>query len=92
MRFPFAYIYKIEVSNITTRLFLLTYIEQKELMVKPNGVINNLQLKSYKPGDLFWLEYLHFLMNQSFCDFVKVKHTTSGRLFAPRIGITFVDL
>ena len=45
MRFPFAYIHKIEVSNITTRLFLLTYIEQKELMVKPNGVINNLQLK-----------------------------------------------
>ena len=62
-------------------------------MVKPNGVINNLQLKSYKPGDLFWLEFdMHFLMNQSFCDFVKVKHTTSGRLFAPWIGITFVDL
>ena len=25
--------------------YIGTYIEQKELMVKPNGVINNLQLK-----------------------------------------------
>ena len=72
-------------------------------MVKPNGVINNLQLKWYKPGDLFWQPFLKKIfqfgdkqeMDSQVTDIYTILTTASPRLsgfFLERgsqLGISF---